>query len=483
MKKKIVSIVAVVSFLAVAVSSAFAQTGIPGTGWWTGEMVQNVGTSTANLVVTAYDKASVATFTSSTTVAAGASTGFIPSSFAGMPSGFIGSAVVSSDQPIKAVVNVSNVFNGTFGTAGGKAQALYQGSENTATTLYFPMVKHNRFGKSTAFYVQNAGSSAATATAVFAMDTGGTYTYTTPSIGANQMVVVNPIDAGVPSTGGGGGRNNIGSLQVTSSQPLAGTVLEYKQGEAIATVLNGTRGFTSADFNTKAYAPIIKNARFGRFTGIQVQNATAGSIDVTVRFVGAAGVCAGNTYTDTFLAIPGGKSHTFNQTGVQTNLPANCTASATIIGTGNVIATVNEENLTGFTAAGITSSAAPDGSKTTKISVPQFKDRRFGATTGLMIENVGTSTATINSTFSCRGGATFTAISVARTAPVGGAIQWFKPANNPALFTGGNPFSAFNVVCGVTITSDQPIVAVANEQPDTVGAFDDNNYEGFNLAP
>ena len=93
------------------------------------------------------------------------------------------------------------------------------------------MAKNNRFGKSTAFYIQNAGSSAASVTAVFKMDTGGTYTHTVASVSPNKMVLINPADAGVPSTGGAGGRNNIGGLTVSSAQPLAGTVFEYTQGE------------------------------------------------------------------------------------------------------------------------------------------------------------------------------------------------------------------------------------------------------------
>jgi hypothetical protein len=258
-------------------------------------------------------------------------------------------------------------------------------------------------------------------------------------------------------------------------------VLEYTQGEAVATVLAGTRGFTANDFDVKAYAPIIKNARFGRFTGIQVQNASAGPINITVSYVGSAGACAGNTYTDTATGIAAGTSKTFNQNAGNTNLPANCAASATISATGNFIATVNENNTTGSPVAAITYSAIPDVAKTTKVSVPQYKDQRFGATSGLQIQNVGAAPASIVSTFSCRGGAIFTAVSVSRSAVPGGSIQWYKPSTSPALFS--TPFSSANVVCGVTITSDQPIVAINNETATTTGTFDDNNYEGFNLAP
>jgi hypothetical protein len=489
MKKKILSILAVFIVLAIVVSMAQAQTGIPGSGWWSGEQVQNVGTSTANIVVTAYDKNSLATYTSSTTVTVGSAFTFLPNNFAGMPAGFSGSAVVSSDQPIKAIVNLTNQQSGSFGVAGGKAAGAYQGTENAATTLYFPLAKNNRFGNSTTFYVQNAGTSAATATAVFKMDTGaagGVYTYTTPSIGANQMIAINPSDAGVPNSGGTGGRDNIGSLTVSSAQPLAGTVLEYVQTQTVATVLFATRGFASTDFNTKAYAPVVKNNRFGRFTGVQVQNVSASPIDVTINYVGTASSCAGVTSSDSATGIAPGASKTFVQQA-PSNFTVNCTGSATISGTGNFVAIVNETNMTGSPLAGITYSAVSDGAKTTKISAPLFKDQRFNQSSGLQIQNVGTATATnVVATFSCKGGATFTAISNARTINQGAAYLFYHPSTMAGVFTAGNPFSSGNVNCSVTITSDQPVVAINNETSDNQTlptSIDDANYEGFNLTP
>jgi hypothetical protein len=366
--------------------------------------------------------------------------------------------------------------------------AQYQGTENADTTLYFPLVKNNRAGNSTAFYVQNAGTAAANITAVFKMDTGtptNVYTTTVTGVGPNKMVVINPGDASVPSVPGTGGRDNVGGLTVTSAQPLAGSVLEYKVGQTVATVLNGTRGFTAADFSTKAYAPVVKNDRANHFTGIQVQNVSAGPVDITISYVGSAGVCAGNTYTDTATAVAAGTSKTFVQLTGQTNLPANCTASGTVSATGNVVAIVNEQNMPAKPLAGITFSAMPDSSKTAKVSAPLFKDRRSGSSTGLQIQNVGSATATnVVATFSCKGAATFTAISTPQTITAGGAKLFLRPSTMPAgTFTVGNPFTSNNVNCAVTITADQPIVAIANEFADVLGAYDDTNYEGFNLAP
>jgi hypothetical protein len=473
-------------------ASASASGSLPGSGWWSGEQVQNVGTSTASVTVTAYDSASAGTFSSPVTpLAAGASFTFIPTNFAGMASGFVGSAVVSADQPIKAIVNITNQQAGSFGVAGGKAAAQYQGTEAAATTLYFPLAKNNRFGETTAFYIQNAGASAATATTVFKMDSGGVFTFTTPSIGPNKMVVVVPSDAGVPASPSNATRVNIGSMTATSAQPLAGTVLEYEEGQVVATVLKGTRAFTAADFANKAYTPVTKNTRFNRFTGVQVQNVGGSPLNITITYVGSANVpgCNGVTFVDTATGIAPGTSKTTVNLPGQSNLPPNCTAAATITGNGNFVAIVNETNTGAGTPSGTTYSAMPATSQTAKVSAPLFKDHRFNFSTGLQIENVGLATATnVVATFACKGNngtnTPFTAISNPRRILPGGAVLFYHPTCMPAgTFTGGNPFNISGANCGVTVTADQPIVAILNEAPDTVGALDDNNYEGFNLAP
>jgi hypothetical protein len=295
----------------------------------------------------------------------------------------------------------------------------------------------------------------------------------------------------VPSSPSDGTRVNIGSLTITSvaSQPLAGTVLEYTVGETIATALKGTRGFTAADFDTKAYAPVVKRNSFGRQTGIQVQNVSASPINVTIDYVGTRASCLGAVTQDVRTNVLPGTSTTVVQGPGSSNFTDACTGSATITADGNFVAVVNEDNLTGFSKSGTVYFAIPDHLATTKVSIPLFKNNRFGFDTGLQIQNVGGATATnIVATFVCKGNNStntpFTAISNPQTVNSGAAKLFFKPYDNQQSdFTVANPFSLTGANCGVTVTSDQKIVAIANETPRTAGALDDNNYEGFNLAP
>ncbi|MBN1668642.1 MAG: hypothetical protein JW862_16230 [Anaerolineales bacterium] len=494
--KKVAFLLTLALLLTLA-SSAVAQSGLPGSGWWSGETIQNVGTSDATIQVTAYDMNSTATYTASQLVGPGEFYNFIPNSFAGMPSGFQGSAVVSANQPVKAIVNVTNRQSNELGIAGGKAAAQYQGIDGTMVdnTIYFPIAKGDSYGKTTTYYIQNAGTTAATATATFTMKNGNVHTYTSPTIQPNQMVLFSIFDSltyddSVANTG------KVGAVMVSSAAPLAGVVMEHLTSENPATLAQSTRGFTSADFDTAAYAPIIKHDRFGRSTGIQVQNVSAIPINIQVTLVGFAGGCAGNTVVENATNVAPGAAAIFNQYPGQTSLAANCTASATIETTtvgGEIVALVSESYLTtAIPATGqssVTSFAIPAGSATTTVSAPLFKDDRFEKRTGLQIQNVGAAAATnIVATFECQGAATFTAISLPQNAVAGGAVQFYTPSDDAGMFTGGNPFASGNVTCSVTVTADQPIVAIANESPIPASqggtlAQDNNNYEGFNLAP
>lgn len=487
---------AAVSILVVVALSfatlASAQTGVPGSGWWSGQQIQNVSLDThGHVVLTAYDSESPATYVEEQTLNPVASYTFTPFfEFADMPDGFIGSAVASADVPIKAIVNVTNQQAGDFGVTGGRAVGQYQGTEGVAVAeeLYFPLAKGNHFGKTTSFYIQNAGTAdAMSVVGTFTMRNGDVHTVNLPTIGANQMAVFSVHDAATyaPMTNDG----RVGGLIVSGDQPMAGVVMEHDTVANPAEVLNSTRGFVSDDFDVKAYAPVIKHNRFNRFTGLQVQNVSGGAINVTVTYRGTAGACAGSEYTDMATGVAAGTAHTFVHLGAaNTNLPANCVASATVEATGAFVAIVNEQEVPGSGApkAGITYSAMSHDSVTTMISAPLFKDNRFGATTGLQIQNVGDAPATNwTATFACRAAADFVAVSdPAKTGPIpaGGAYLFFTPSDDD-LFAAGSPFLSDGANCAVIVESDQPIVAIANEMtlPTAPVRLDDNNYEGFNL--
>ena len=480
--------------LLVFVGTALASGAPPGSGWWSGEQIQNVSSNTAEIIVTAYDSADPSnTYTSSRMLDSGSSTTFLPSDFADMPSGFMGSAVVSAGEEIRAIVNLTNRLAGDFGVSGGLAAAQYQGMNAGDTTLNFPLAKNNYYSKTTTFYIQNAGGSAAAAEVTFRVGSNS-YTYTTPSISPGAMVAVSPADASMPS----GNTNGLGSMQVTSDVPLAGTVLEHFTTQNPATLLQATRGFTTLNADSKVFAPIIKNSYYNRFTGLQVQNAnTSGDVSITVTYKAIDG-CSG-TYTDTASGVAPGTSHTFVHLPGSTNLPSNCLAAATVDVTGgDVVAIVNESFVPGYTGAqeSTTYSALPEVDATTKVSVPLYKEYSYGKWTGLQVQNVGTSTANdVVLTFS---GPTGTYVSNPLSIPAGAGLTFVDVRMKPASFWDGTAMTPTALGCdsggcdgngvfGITVTADQNVVAIANESPYPFAAVrvfqDKNNYEGFNLVP
>ena len=370
-KNSFVAALLVVALVAVTVSVS-ASGGPPGGGFYSGQTLQNIGTGISSVIVDLYDSASSVKYTTSFTIPVGGARTFFSSDVPGIPSAFQGSAIVSSDEPLKAIVNVTNRQSGSNGIAGGTAAAQYNGlgTENTGTTVSFPLAKGGFGVKTTAFYIQNAGSAPATFTASFLMGTGLSdpspvaYSYTSPSLAPGQMAAIIPSDAGVPA-------GRIGSLSVTSAQPLAGTVLEYETTTAPAKILQGTTGFTPSDYDTRILFPVMKKALGSRSTGLQVQNVDAASVGVTMVYYGAGGTCPSGTFTETVRTLAPKQSTTYLDPAI---LPAGCLATAAATGTGLIAGVVNEAYIPAVPAGqyqrATTYSAFPAKTATIKVVAP-----------------------------------------------------------------------------------------------------------------
>jgi len=500
MKKRYYSsvILSLVAILAIVGSALAATDALPGSGWYTASIIQNVSGADTLVTMTAYDKNSTNTYEISSNVASGANIVFGPGNFTDLPSGFQGSAVVTAAADIRAIVTLTNRYDPGSGagdaTTPSPGAGQYQGMNEPSTTLAFPSIKNNSFGKSTTVFIQNAGGTAATAQCLFIIN-GVTYNYTTALIQPNRMVVVTPTDAGVPT-----GDAQKGSLTVTSTQALAGAVLEHKTTEVVGTIVQAARAFTPADYDTEIYAPTNKNNRFNRFTGLMVQNVSGGAVNVTVTYKGTAGTCAGNTYTDTKTGLAANASHTFPASA----LPNDCNASATVVATGDIVGMVNESYTSAFLAANpsqaqesITYACLGKTSATQVVSLPLFKEDARSKATGVTVQNVGTVVAHFSVTIKNTVG-TFTTISYTldpgkakvfldmRKLP---ASEWVGTALTPALLgcTNTEVGCGGNGNFGMVITSaDQPLIAIAQEStyPNLAPRIDQDKstYEGFNLT-
>lgn len=455
---------------------ATSSANVPGSGWYFGSTFQNIGSGNANVVITAYDSASSNTYTlnQSGLVPGGSFTILPNSAFSpSLPAGFTGSIVASSDQSLAAVVNITNRENTSLGVgvAGGKASALYSGVEGTqtSTTINFPLAKQNLFNKTTTFYLQNTGSAAATIGVTFKVGSSS-YPYTSPSVGPGKMVAIDPGLAGVPN-------GSLGSMTATSAQPIAGIMLEHEHSANPASVVQGSEGFTPSQLDDTVYCPVIKDGFFGRETGLQVQNAHSATQNITVTFQ------PGNV-TSTANNVAPGQSANFFQLS---NLPSGLYSAVVRGSAGPVAALVSESELPLVNArqTSTTYNCKAESQATTTVSYPAYKEVYFGRTTGLQIQNVGNTTATnVVVTFQVQGGGTYT--TDPQTIGAGSSINLVDVRKNSALWNGAA--MGASTLSGVTITSDQPVIAIINEAswsltgPDNgASSFDKANAVGFNL--
>ncbi len=471
---------------------------LPGTGWSTGIQIQNVGSADATIELTGYARSDgTAAASANATVAPGASANF--TTYPAGSTSFDGSGVVSADQPIVAIVNVSN---GGLGPQGVAAEQ-YQGTDGSrvAPTVNFPLAKNNFGNKCTTFYVQNAGTADGDITATYS--NGSTQTVT--GVKPGQTVLFDPAAAtpALPS-------DAPYALSVTSSQNLAGVVLEHFCANADS--LQATRGFVAADQDTTVLSPIYK-VRFGsRSNGLQVQNVNSGNIDITVTFSCSTGPCAGNTFTHTAEGVAPNASATFFNNAIlgatssskSGDLPDGSLSAATITavesGTSNAVPVVaiNNETFntplpanvvrntqTTFSALGLNAASA-------KVGVPLVKELFANKTTGIQVQNASTSAPVTvqvaynmtNGPAACQG--TFTAQNI--EIPASSSVTLFKPSS-AALPGGGTWDSAGAVKAGcfggavISVTSASgSVVSIIQEtdlNTDPVLRQDNKNYEGF----
>jgi uncharacterized cupredoxin-like copper-binding protein len=486
MKKVFVTFVLLLVLLCVSLVSADTDD-LPGAGWTTGQQIQNVGDSDATIVLTAYDQdgdSFACDPTDPNPMPPGKSFTWLPNQCS-TPAGFEGSAVASSDQPIVAVVAVAN--NGASGAAAGQ----YNGTDggDISTSVAFPLSKNDHAGRTTTFYIQNASSDLNDLTATF-KDLGGTeYTASYPDIPANAMVIVNPSDAGVP-TGTGPG---LGSLVVTGTGPLAGASLEHQTTATLANSLQASRGFVPNDYDSTANCPLVRRNQgsANATTGIQAQNATTDQtfdISVTYEIIFPTARTVGPV---TVEDVGPGESANFLQLN---DLAAGEIGAATVTGGGDIAVIVNDR-ADAFTPQRFTTYACFGvGNATSTVAIPLAKDRFANNTTGIQVANVGGAPAEITlnyvnfngtnidvrTTVDVEPGASKTFLNMATGGTTG--IEAINGTDLDDLLNG--PFGDGNGgIAGVTITSDQPIVAIANEANYSgVNVQDTKNYEGFNLG-
>jgi hypothetical protein len=429
------------------------------------------------------------TYSASTTIPQDGSVTFLPGSTAagtidvGLPASFVGSMVVSSDQPLVAIGQVGNnvLANPPLGTPGGYASEMYRGMSAGAATISFPTVKNNFGGKTSFFYVQATGSDV-TVVATIKTNSDGLAHTANYSIKANKSVLLSVGDftPAIASTSCGDANTSpcVGSLSVTATGgSIVGVALETDTSVQPATRVQAASMFAPTDAATSIYCPVFKNNYNHRYTGVTVQNTTGSDLTVYATLNASAG--GSGTYTAN-MVVPGGASRTFSsQIPNAGGFPDGAYGSMVITSTGNIIAAVNEANFNAAPFKATTYTCFAAGAATQKIALPQVKENFGPNITGVSVQNVGSADTSITAKYTCAG-TTYTAnaISLAK----GATFTYYNPSNAASGVTwtatpGALPNGS---LCAVVVTANQSIVGIAQEAMPS-GSLNTKNYEGFNL--
>jgi len=248
--------------------------------------VQNAGGSTANITIQ-YNPGSDGTADSETDSlplgtahtydqATGSSTVNCSSLADPTTNKFIGSAQVTSDQPVVATVMQLN-------TSGFNVLMGYNGfSSGGSTTVTLPLIMAKNNGFYTGYQIQNVGGGSTTATI--------SYSPNQVNNGFNPSNdSCSGLSAGESCTliqnGGQWTQQYIGSATVTASQPLVVIVNQVSLGGGGAGPFGTAyEGFDPAGASSDVVAPLIMANNSGYYTGVQVMNVGSNCANVTIDY-------------------------------------------------------------------------------------------------------------------------------------------------------------------------------------------------------
>ncbi len=450
--KKLTLFLIVLAALLLVVPTIGAQGGL--SNYDSGFQVQNLsGTDTANIVVTYYNQDGSVDATVNDTIAPSSSNTYFP---IGASSGFNGSVVISSDQPVAAIVNVlSNNF---------AYSASYDSFSGGSDSVALPLIMKGNAGFSTWFNVQNTGSSDVTVDVAY----GGTACTESDTIAPGAAATFDQTTNSCLTSG------YVGSATVTAGAggSVVATVMEVGP-----TTLFAYNGFTST--STNPVIPLVNANNVSYVTGIQIQNAGSNDTDVTINYTPVTGL--GTACSET-KSITAGTSATFalfafSLSGDPDPGVDDCVFGATFVGSATVSQTGSEPlagivNQLSFSAnKGSSYNAFDPASATDTVVMPLIMDRNFGFYTGFNLQVISGADTTVSCNYVGEdGGGNPINQLVNVTVTDGVANQVHLPGLNPI---------APGFVGAGTCTGSEPLLAVVNEVGSSSGdvLF---SYEGFN---
>lgn len=435
----------------------------PGGTWASGiQIVNQSDTDEAAITITFYRTDGTVALVFPDTIPAGKSRAYyVPAHIPGLEDGFIGSAVVASNQPVAAILNTANTAPGTEGDPKRLGSAI--GVSDPATEVFAPYLRKAYYSRNSYVAVQNTSGSAATVYVSYRDGSGAAL----PAAGETAVVPADSAkifyqdaNANLPS-------GFYGSAVITSTAPLAVVVNNANESTSYQTSgFESYNGFSSGASATKLYLPKLTINYYDYQTGFQIQN--AGSVAATM----AMSYTFGSTsYYKTSPSIePGAAWSVYLANDAKSGLPDGLSGPGSAIVTSDqpmvgVVIEVNDG--LGYS---VISSAVPDGSGTSTVLFPKFDRTYYDYNGGIQVQNLGTETTTMQATFSLAGQTDVTVASDP-VAP-GGSAYWYGP-DVPGL----TDWFYGSVV--VVSLEDQPIAGVYTSRNEVLKGDSYTAYNGI----
>jgi hypothetical protein len=291
-------------------------------------VVQNAGSSTANVTLSYKNSAGATVASEQRSVPHDASVTVDQTSTTGLTDGFVGAAVVSSDQPVAAIFLIS-AANQLSSARGAKAGA---------PIVYLPVQYNQYFNFNTNVLVQNVGTTATTVKIEYFNAGNGSKIgeETSTPIAPGSSFTFFQFDTG---RGNAVMRPGTNGAAVVRSLDGGSVVAVANVQETRQNYLEAYNGFPAASATTKvSCASILKNY-FNYNTSLTVQNADTVATNLNIAFIDGNGAVVAQ---ETFANLQPGATY-FNYNPNVAALPNGFAGAVVIQSSGaKIVGVVNE---------------------------------------------------------------------------------------------------------------------------------------------
>jgi len=356
-------------------------------------------------------------------------------------SGTTGSAIVDGGEDVTVVVETQKNsktertnYSGILPSGGSGSP----GWEQAGTALYAPVLKRQRYGRSSTINIFNAGAQIASEVHVDYFEDGGvTRSVIYYNVNPNSKLTISDVCTAA-------GRVCSAKIYSTNGQLLAGVVQEY----------NDADGLSAATYNlfsagaTPIYFPLAKFERYSMSTGLRIQNVGNTASTVNVYEQNGNFKCALPA-----ASIPSLEARTFlmNSTCPGSNFSGSVVASAdqSLIGMAHEVGTGTDRRAKGY-------SSFQGGSHTIIGPLVYHTYAQDGYTwdTGIAVQNLSDQATTVNLYYYESGGNPLASNPQSSPLAGRGMAVFFAPQAN---FKGSVVITAVqNIAAVINVTNNAP---------------------------